>query len=96
LFGGGLGLLGDAARVFEVAEAMCAFPLVAGLQLACLEAARGLLAHEPSRRVALDSAMGFAVVAALRNFPEQARQPSSRQKDQSRGLGESDIELSID
>jgi len=70
---GSLDLLGDAARVHEVAEAMCAFPHVKGLQEVCLEASRNLLAHEPSRRVAHHSNMGCALVAALRNFPEEVR-----------------------
>ena len=70
---GGLGFLGDAARVHEVVEAMCAFPHVKGLQEVCLEASRNLLAHEPSRRVAHHTNMGHALVAALHNYHDEVR-----------------------
>jgi len=54
-----------------IAEVMLSHPLVVGMQAVCLSALLPLLEAEPVRRQAQDSPLGYAVVAALRNFTDR-------------------------
>ena len=56
------------ARVELICEAMHRYPVVAGIQVECLEAINPLLEHEEVRKRAQESALGHAVVGCLRNF----------------------------